>query len=184
VLDRDVVEENLKLLMPCWSELRRPSAPNSYLQLGMDSELAAELADLDEVQVRRAADAAAPLFRLAQPDAVIISALTAQDAGNITANNELDIVVRKQNELFLLNRWVSARQSAAAAQCLFGLSSEVMSCFRSTTIGDVTRAAGRGIRFAQIAARPRYFFHAGRHITLSTSTRTALAVCCSTRAKG
>lgn len=184
MISRDLVEENLAMLLPVWRELRDVNSPGSHLRFGIGVDMASQVATLDEIQVRRAADVATPLFRSDQPDAILIRALQDPSSGEFPPLDQLDRVIREQNEVFLVNRWASARRSAVEAQCLFGLSSEVIACLQQVTLSDLHRASRRGVRFAAIGPRPRYFFHAGRHVTLTTSMRTTLAACSSTCIRG
>jgi hypothetical protein len=183
VLDRDLVEENTSLLLPRWRLVNSTTSNSDSLRMGMDVEVANQLRGLDEVQVRRAADAFAPLFRTGQADDVLVRLITSDSASDHGALDAIDQMIQDENELFLLNRWSMARQSPPDCQCLFGLSAKVVAALRSATLGDLHRASSRGIRMAHLSTRHKYLFHAGRHVSLSTSMRTAFAVCATSRLK-
>lgn len=179
MLDRDLVEENLSLLLPRWKLVS--TGKSEALRLGMDAELTAQLRSLDEVQVHRAADAVAPLFRAGQPDDVFVRLLKSDDSSTPAPLDDVDKLIQQENHLFLLNRWNMARLSQPHCQCLYGLSTRVIEALRTATLGDLSRASCRGVRLAHLGTRPKYLFHAGRHVSMTTSMRTQLAVCATSR---
>ena len=180
-MDRDLVEENLNLLLPRWKLVSSTISNSECLRMGMDAELSNQLRSLDEVQVRRAANALAPLFRTGQADDVLVKLIASDETSDHGPLDGIDKVIQEENELFLLNRWSLARHSAPDCQCLYGLSVKVISALRTATLGDLRRASCRGIRMAHLSTRPKYLFHAGRHVSMTTSMRTQLAVCATSR---
>ncbi len=177
--DRDVIEENMHLLLRKWRHISIRSALNDPARLGMAPEMAHELRSLDEIQVRRAADCATPLFRFAQPDEVLIKVLRCEDQRDYSSHlrDEVDEIVEESNLMLLMNRWNGARVSPVHSQCVLAMSGPLIDALKEATVSDLKQAARRGIRLAKLAPRPRYLFHAGRNPSLQRSNRTILAVC-------
>jgi hypothetical protein len=182
VNDRDVVKENEQLLMGRWRFLKGRRAYPDAAQLGMKQGFIDELRSLDEIQVRRAADCASPLFRFSQPDAVLIEVLRPLDGPpRAFLRSEVDTLIETENEVVLINRWNAARISVLHCECLLGLSPELIERLREATLFDLQQAAQRGVRLCEFGPRHQYLFHAGRNLGLYRSNRTVLAVCANAR---
>lgn len=179
VSDRDVTEENATLLMRRWRHVTSRAALNDPARLGMDPTVTAELRALDEIQVMRAADCSAPLFRFSQPDDVVTKVLQPDTSHEfaVPLRDAVDAIVEEENHVFLMNRWSAARVSVVHSQCLLGLSTRVIDVLRNATVNDIRQAASRGIRLAKLSPKANYLFHAGRNISMQRSNRTFLAVC-------
>jgi hypothetical protein len=178
-IDRDVIQENTQLLLRRWKFVVSSARPSDALRLGMDSAFVAVLGSLEELQVRRAADCATPLYRFGQPDDVLAMVLQtqAQTGAGSPVHDEVDAIVQEENLLVLTNRWSAARISVVHCQCIFGLSAALVEILNAATLIEIRQACARGLRLAMLAAGPRYFFHAGRNPTLQRSHRTMLATC-------
>lgn len=179
--DRDIQEENEQLLMARWQLLAEQTAKTDAMRLGVEPLLAGYISTLDEIQIRRACDCAAPLFCLSQPDDVITKLLTAGPGSDLTPFDKLDRLVENENYVVLLNRWASVKASVVHAQCTFGLSTGIVQALGKATVNDIKSASKKGIRLVSLAPRPKYFFHSGRNMRLQRSMRTALAVCSSSK---
>lgn len=181
VSDRDVIEENTELLVRQWRHLAHRGGQNDPARLGLSHDAAGELRALDEIQVKRAADCATPLFRFCYPDDVLIRVVRNEDKRNYssTLRDDVDVMIEEANLMLLMNRWSAARVSPVHAQCVLGMSTPLIDALRHATVADLQQAANRGIRLGKLAPRPKYLFHAGRNITLQRSNRTFLAVCAS-----
>lgn len=175
--DKERVEENTRLLQGRWAWLRACALDGE--RLGMDPEAVELICSLDERQVARAADCAAPLFALAHDDEVILQALVQEGVGQppFAARDALDSFIEQENEFMLLNRWSAARMSPVYCQCVLGMSVRLTEAFREATVTQVQKASRMGLRLVGLACRPRYFFHAGLNFGLQRSNRTVLAVC-------
>jgi hypothetical protein len=178
-IDRDVIEENTQLLLRRWQFVVSGTRPSDALRLGMDSAFVAALRSLEELQVRRAADCASPLYMFGQPDDVLAMVIQtqAQTGAASPVHDEVDAIVQEENLLVLTNRWSAARISVVHSQCVFGLSAALVGILQAATLIDIRQACSRGLRLAMLAAGPRYLFHAGRNPTLQRSHRTVLAAC-------
>jgi hypothetical protein len=172
-IDRDVIEENTQLLLRRWQFVVSSTRPSDALRLGMDS------AFVEELQVRRAADCASPLYRFGQPNDVLAMVLQTQSQTGTASpvHDEVDAIVQEENLLVLTNRWSAARISLVHSQCVFGLSAALVEILKAATLIEIRQACARGLRLAMLAAGPRYLFHAGRNPTLQRSHRTMLAAC-------
>jgi hypothetical protein len=180
VNDRDVREENERLLMGRWRFLAGRRAFSDAPRLGMKPGFAAELCALDEIQVLRAADCASPLFGFNEPDAVLCEVLHPRDGPQRAAlRSEVDALIEAENELLLINRWNSARVSPIHCESLLGLSPALVERLREATLCDLLQAARRGVRLCAFRPGHQYLFHAGRNLGLQRSNRTVLAVCSS-----
>lgn len=177
--DIDVVDENIRLLLRRWNFIASGAPPSDAARLGMDPGCVSQFSRLVELQVRRAADCASPLFKFSQPDDVLAKVLKPdpEAAASAPLRNEVDAIVEEENQLVLTNRWSAARTSAVHSQCVFGLSSSLVETLQAATLSEIRQAASRGLRLVKLAVGARYFFHAGRNPTLHTSHRTVLAVC-------
>lgn len=179
--DREVIEENEELLMIRWRLLRDGPANMDAAALGLCTDAAAELRSLNEQQVRRAADCAAPLFRLPRIDDVVIGAIDAPlETVKPVKRSPGEEAMEDENFRLLLSRWHNCRFSPVYARTVLGLSDRIIRCFRAATLGDLRRASRQGVRFATFMERPRYLFHAGRNFGLQQSQRTFMAICSST----
>lgn len=179
--DRDLSEENLQLLIGRWQVLKTQESKTDAVRLGMDPHFVEQLASLDESQIRRACDCSAALFSLDPPDDMMLKILTTDSQALLTPFDRIDRLVEHENYVLLLNRWASVKSSLVHAQCTFGLNLNVASVLQAATLNDIKCASQRGVRLVGIAARPRYFFHAGRNIRLQRSMRTVLAISASAK---
>src|SRR3990167_5856085 len=177
--EKQVLEENRGML-----HARRrffadgpPSANLS--RWGLTPDMHQEIASLDECQVERAADCAAPLFGLIHLDDVLINVLQSTQALPIAslASDSLDKLIEDENLSMLLARWASSRESPQYAQMGLGMSQRLVAVMHNATINDMRRASKRVVRLATIRVTPQYFFHAGRNISMQRSQRTHLAIC-------
>lgn len=177
--DKERVEENTKLLHGRWAWLC--ASVRDGTRLGMDPEATELIRSLDEQQMARAADCAAPLFTLAPHDDMVVQLLAGRAGASAVPapGDALDRFIAQENEFMLLNRWSAARMSPLYCRCVLGMSIRLSEAFRQATVSEVQKAAHMGIRLVRLACRPRYFFHAGRNVGLQRSSRTALAVCSS-----
>ncbi|GEM_PF-2059241 len=182
-MDRDVIQENTLLLLMRWKFLRAATDPHAFRHLGFEPETAEALVGLDEPQVKRAGDAAAPLFHAGVSDEILMRLVTSHEDGAAYPLTDADRVVQDENSIWLLNRWTAARQSPRDAEATYGLSSNITQVLREATLADITRTCRRGARLAAFSAKGKYFFHAGRNLTLSTAQRTVLATCSTQRLK-
>lgn len=172
-MDKDLIDENSILLRARWAYLRQSEDANAYRYLGFSPDEATQLRGLEELQVSRAADVTLPLFRQAITDEALANLLTSQNTG-AEPLTEADRVIHKENETWLVNRWMAARRSTRHAQLVFGLSARAIDVFCSATLADLMRACRR-TRIANYAAKPNYLFHAGLNPALSQAQRFILA---------
>lgn len=175
MLDQDLIEENTTFLLARWRAVNCDPRLLDGRRTGVHRDIALELRQLNELQVRRAADCCAPLFRFVQIEDVVLQAIQSKESVQI--GGQSDPAVEEENYRLLLNRWASCRQSVVQAQAVLGLSQKMVSCLQTATLSDLGRAARRGVRLGYFAARSRYLFHAGRNPSLQRSQRTALAIC-------
>ena len=168
--DRSLREENAKFLSRRWNYVR---AHGSGARLSIDNETATILSHLTLDEVKRAADASAPLFGLAVDEQALRNLM---DAPPMAANcDEADGLVRDENEDILINRWAAVRQDDVSARTLFGVSPRVADFLRQATLDDIRRIASAGHPCARTLVRPAYFYQAGRSLHLVLSQRTCLA---------
>lgn len=179
--DREVIEENTVLLRARWELLRDPGVQRDCGRLGMPLPLITEVRELDEIQVKRAADCATPLFQLSQPEDTIRNALVAQ-SDDWSPFDQVDKLIEHENYMVLVNRWVCAKASPVHAQAMYGMSETLIGILLDASLSDLRRASRQGFSMVSIAAKPKYFFHAGRNLGLKPSQRTALGICSTARA--
>lgn len=172
--DHDMLEENRAILLRRHHALRESKDADLSL-LGLTAEAADEIRMLTDLQVERAADAAAPLFNFALEEQ-IIRVLGTPQATPLTKQTRLEAEIQDDALLMLTNRWTSCRQSPAYAGAVLGLSRRMIDAFSAATYTDVRRVAAAGVR-PRLCVKPQYIFHAARNLTMHTAQRTNLAVC-------
>ena len=172
--DHDVLEENRAVLLRRYRALRESTDVDLSL-LGLTPQAGQELRSLTELQVERAADAAAPLFSFALEDQ-IIRILSTPQATPMLRHSRLETEIQDDALLMLTNRWTSSRHGPAFAGTVLGLSRQMIEVFASATYSDLRRVAAAGVR-PRLCVKPQYIFHAARNLTMHTGQRTNLAVC-------
>lgn len=172
--DQDVLEENRVVLGRRYRLLKdRPDIDLTIL--GLTKETAAELATLNEYQVNRAADAAAPLFGFGLEDQ-IIRMLKKPPETQLGWHNPIETEIREDALLLLSNRWNSSRYSPSFAGTVLGLSRVLIEALASATYPEIRRVAFAGLR-PRLCVRSQYIFHGGRHVELHRGQRTHMAIC-------
>lgn len=171
--DQDILEENRTILGRRFRLLREAKDVDLAL-IGISPEAAQELLAITDLQLQRAADAAAPLFGFALEDQ-IIRILGTPQATPLAKQSRLEIDLQEDALLMLTNRWTSSRQSPEFAGTVLGLSKKMIDAFARATYTDVRRVATAGVR-PRMCVKPQYIFHAARNLTMHTGQRTNLAV--------
>ena len=172
--DHDMLEENRAVLLRRYRALLESTDVDLCL-LGLTPQAGQELRSLSELQVERAADAAAPLFNFPLEDQIIRTLSTPQ-AIPMIRQTRLEAEIQDDALLMLTNRWTSSRHGPAFAGTVLGLSRQMIEAFAAATYSDLRRVAASGLR-PRLNVKPQYIFHAARNLTMHTSQRTNLAVC-------
>lgn len=172
--DQDILVENRVVLGRRYRLLKdRPDI--DYSLLGLSAETAAELVALNEHQVERAADAAAPLFTFSFEDQ-IIRMLQQSPVTQLGWHTPIEQELKEDALLLLTNRWSSSRFSPSFAGTVLGLSRRLIDALSNASYPEIRRVASSGLR-PRICVKSQYLFHGGRNVSMHRGQRTHLVVC-------
>lgn len=185
-MDNGVNEENLVLLAGRVKALSEDYG--SYCELNMSDEMAIALAGLSPENVRLAASAVVPIFKLGVDPTVLERLVDGLMLDRSDVSNSVTEIRSKkrpilhelitfENEFILMNRWAAAREGGIRTKILYAMSDKMIRLLRSLNQTEVRTVARSGYVLAHLNARPGYFYQAQKcdHVVARQLDNLAIA---------